>query len=93
MFQILWDTRGYFFWLLVISVGCLIAEWIRPWRRGQKLIRKEFFHDLCPAQQPERLGFPNMEQMPKLLPARFVSPLLESAKVLSRSFRSPKSHK
>jgi sterol desaturase/sphingolipid hydroxylase (fatty acid hydroxylase superfamily) len=46
MLHFLWDTRGYFFWLLVISTGCLVAERIRPWRRGRKLFRKEFFHDL-----------------------------------------------
>lgn len=46
MLQIIWDTRGYFFWLLVISAGCLIAERIRPWRRGQKLFRREFLQDL-----------------------------------------------
>ena len=46
MLHILWDTHGYFFWLLVISAGCLVAERIRPWRRGQKFFRKEFFHDL-----------------------------------------------
>jgi sterol desaturase/sphingolipid hydroxylase (fatty acid hydroxylase superfamily) len=46
MLHILWDTRGYFFWLLVISAGCLIAERVRPWRREQKLFRREFFQDL-----------------------------------------------
>ena len=46
MLQIFWDTRGYFFWLLVISVGCLIAERIRPWRQEQRLFRKEFLQDL-----------------------------------------------
>lgn len=46
MLNILWDTREYLFWLLVISAGCLIAERIRPWRRGQKLFRREFFQDL-----------------------------------------------
>jgi len=46
MLHILWDTRGYFFWLLVVSALVLLAERIRPWRAGQKLLRKEFFHDL-----------------------------------------------
>lgn len=46
MLQILWDTRGYFFWLLVISILCAVAERIKPWRAGQKLFRREFLHDL-----------------------------------------------
>lgn len=46
MLSVLWDTRGYFFWLLVISVACLIAERIRPWRAGQKVFRPQFFQDL-----------------------------------------------
>jgi sterol desaturase/sphingolipid hydroxylase (fatty acid hydroxylase superfamily) len=46
MLDVLWDTRGYFFWLLVVSLGCLVAERIRPWRAGQKLLRREFAQDL-----------------------------------------------
>lgn len=46
LLHVLWDTHGYLFWLLVISAGCLVAERIKPWRRGQKLFRKEFFQDL-----------------------------------------------
>ncbi len=46
MLHILWDTRGYFFWLLVISVGCAVAERIRPWRRGQRFLRREFLQDV-----------------------------------------------
>ncbi len=46
MLSVLWDTRGYFFWLLVISLGCLVAERVRPWRAGQKVLRGQFFQDL-----------------------------------------------
>jgi sterol desaturase/sphingolipid hydroxylase (fatty acid hydroxylase superfamily) len=44
--QIIWDTRGYFFWLLVVSALCLVLERIRPWRREQKVLRQSFFQDL-----------------------------------------------
>lgn len=47
MLQFLWDTRGYFFWLLVVSALCLIAERIRPWRSSQGLFRRQFLQDLC----------------------------------------------
>ena len=46
MLYALWDTRGYLFWLLVISLGCLLAERLRPWRRGQRVLRPQFFQDL-----------------------------------------------
>jgi len=46
MLEILWDTRGYFFWLLVISAACLVLERIRPWRKEQKLLRRQFGQDL-----------------------------------------------
>ncbi|HEU4365099.1 MAG TPA: sterol desaturase family protein [Candidatus Krumholzibacteria bacterium] len=46
MLHVIWDTRGYFFWLLVVSVLCLILERIRPWRRQQKLVRRQFAQDL-----------------------------------------------
>ena len=46
MLSIFWDTREYLFWLLVISIVCLVAERIRPWRAGQKLLRPQFFQDL-----------------------------------------------
>lgn len=46
MLHIIWDTRGYFFWLLVISIAVAVLERIRPWRKGQKFFRREFFHDL-----------------------------------------------
>lgn len=46
MLQIIWDTRGYFFWLLVVSALCLVLERIWPWRRKQKLLRRQFAQDL-----------------------------------------------
>ena len=46
MLQVIWDTRGYFFWLLVVSALCLILERIWPWRTQQKLVRRQFFQDL-----------------------------------------------
>jgi len=46
MFQILWDTRGYFFWLLVISALCLVLERLWPWRREQRVLRRGFAQDL-----------------------------------------------
>lgn len=36
MLRIIWDARGYFFWLLVVSAICLMGERIRPWRPKQK---------------------------------------------------------
>lgn len=46
MISALWDIHGYLFWLLVVSFGCLIAERLRPWRVGQKLLRRHFLQDL-----------------------------------------------
>ncbi|MDH3197207.1 MAG: sterol desaturase family protein [Candidatus Krumholzibacteria bacterium] len=46
MIQILWDTRGYFFWLLVASALCLILERIWPWRKRQRMLRRQFAQDL-----------------------------------------------
>jgi sterol desaturase/sphingolipid hydroxylase (fatty acid hydroxylase superfamily) len=46
MLQIIWDTRGYFFWLLVVSALCLILERIHPWRARQRLFRRQFAQDL-----------------------------------------------
>jgi len=46
MLQIIWDTRGYFFWLLVVSALWLILERILPWRKQQKLVRRQFGQDL-----------------------------------------------
>jgi len=46
MIQILWDTRGYFFWLLVVSALCLVLERLWPWRREQRMLRRGFAQDL-----------------------------------------------
>lgn len=46
MLQMIWNTRGYFFWLLIVSVLCLLLERIRPWRTRQKLLRRQFLQDL-----------------------------------------------
>lgn len=46
MVQILWDTRGYFFWLLVISASCWLLERLKPWRREQRGWRDQFGQDL-----------------------------------------------
>lgn len=46
MFQILWDTRGYFFWLLIISASCWLLERLKPWRREQRAWRDQFGQDL-----------------------------------------------
>ncbi|MEW6747308.1 MAG: sterol desaturase family protein [Planctomycetota bacterium] len=46
MLEILWNTRGYFFWLLVVSGFCLALERIAPWRRQQRLWRRQFGQDL-----------------------------------------------
>ena len=46
MLQILWDTRGYFFWLLVISISCWVLERLAPWRPAQRAWRDQFGQDL-----------------------------------------------
>jgi sterol desaturase/sphingolipid hydroxylase (fatty acid hydroxylase superfamily) len=40
------DPSGYFFWLLVISLGCLVLERLRPWRGEQRLLRRGFAQDV-----------------------------------------------
>lgn len=45
MLQIVWDTRGYFFWLLVVSLFCWVLERIAPWRPQQKAFRKQIGQD------------------------------------------------
>jgi hypothetical protein len=42
MLQFIWNTRGYFFWPLAISALCLILERIWPWRKRQKMLRRQF---------------------------------------------------
>lgn len=46
MLQVIWDTRQYLFWLIAVSALCLILERIRPWRKRQKLLRRQFAQDL-----------------------------------------------
>jgi sterol desaturase/sphingolipid hydroxylase (fatty acid hydroxylase superfamily) len=43
--QIIWDTRGYFFWLLVVSAFCWLLERIMPWRPQQKAWRDQIGQD------------------------------------------------
>ena len=46
MLNILWDTRGYFFWLLVVSLLCVALEFLWPWRKKQKLLREQLGQDI-----------------------------------------------
>lgn len=46
VFSFLWDVRGYFFWLLVVSALCLVLERIWPWRRDQKVLRPQLAQDV-----------------------------------------------
>lgn len=46
MLSILWDTRQYFFWLMVVSVLCFVLERLFPWRAEQRAWRKQFGQDL-----------------------------------------------
>jgi len=46
MLQVIWDTRGYLFWLIVVSVFCLALERLWPWRRRQRMLRRQFLQDL-----------------------------------------------
>jgi sterol desaturase/sphingolipid hydroxylase (fatty acid hydroxylase superfamily) len=36
----------YYFWLVVVSLGCFLLERISPWRREQKVFRRGFGQDL-----------------------------------------------
>ena len=45
MLNILWNTRGYFFWLLVVSLFCWILERLAPWRQEQKAFRRQIGQD------------------------------------------------
>ena len=46
MLSMIWDLRGYFFWLLVISLCCWGLERVRPWRREQRALREQVGQDL-----------------------------------------------
>lgn len=45
MFDFIWDTSGYFFWLIIISVFCAILERIFTWRKKQKVFRGQIWQD------------------------------------------------
>ena len=45
MLNVLWDTRGYFFWLMMVSLFCWILERLAPWRKEQKAFRKGIWQD------------------------------------------------
>jgi len=45
MLNILWDTRGYFFWLMAVSLFCWILERLAPWRVQQKALRRQIGQD------------------------------------------------
>ena len=45
MLNILWNTRGYFFWLMIVSLFCWILERIAPWRVEQKAFRRQMGQD------------------------------------------------
>jgi sterol desaturase/sphingolipid hydroxylase (fatty acid hydroxylase superfamily) len=47
MFDFLWNTSGYFFWLLVVSALCIFLERVFTWRREQKPLRKELWQDVA----------------------------------------------
>ena len=37
--------NSYFYWLILVSIAFFILEVIIPWRKGQKIFRKDFFMD------------------------------------------------
>jgi len=45
MIQIIWNTRGYFFWLLMVSLLCWVLERVAPWRPQQKAFRNQIGQD------------------------------------------------
>lgn len=45
MLNILWNTRGYFFWLIMVSLFCWSLERLVPWRSQQKAFRKQIGQD------------------------------------------------
>ncbi len=44
--NIIWDTSGYFFWLLTVSLLVLLLERVFTWRKAQKVFRLQFVQDL-----------------------------------------------
>ena len=45
MLSVLWNTRGYFFWLIMVSLFCWILERLAPWRPQQGALRKQIGQD------------------------------------------------
>jgi len=43
--HIIWDTRGYFFWLLMVSLFCWTLERLTPWRQQQRALRGQIGQD------------------------------------------------
>lgn len=37
--------NNYFYWLIGVSLVCLALEWGIPWRRGQRVLRRDFWLD------------------------------------------------
>jgi sterol desaturase/sphingolipid hydroxylase (fatty acid hydroxylase superfamily)/rhodanese-related sulfurtransferase len=46
MLQVLWDTRNYFFWLMLVSLACCVLERLWPWRQKQRALRPQIGQDL-----------------------------------------------
>ena len=46
MLRFIWDPRGYFFWLLIISAACFVLERLIPWRKEQRAFRTGFGQDV-----------------------------------------------
>ncbi len=46
MLSYIWNTQGYFFWLLVVSAICVFLERLFAWRREQKTLRKDLWQDV-----------------------------------------------
>ena len=36
----------YYFWLVLVSLGCFLLERVAPWRREQKAFRRGILQDL-----------------------------------------------
>ncbi len=46
MLSVLWDTRNYFFWLVLVSLLCFVLERLVPWRGEQRALRVGIGQDL-----------------------------------------------
>ncbi len=47
MAGVVWATRQYWVWLVVVSLFCLLLERFWPWRKRQRLLRRQFGQDLA----------------------------------------------